>query len=88
MNQIGWRDLAVEAVQEARKGSPEKLELLGRLLEEADLAKQALRDKGYGWTGLSMLETIRNEVPAAARAAPDWPPRYDTKSEGNGGRDA
>ena len=41
----------------------ESLELLTKLLEEADEAKQELRNKGYGWTGLSLLKTVIEEVP-------------------------
>lgn len=36
---------------------------LSRFLQEAEQAKQALRDKGYGWTGLSLIDTILEEVP-------------------------
>jgi hypothetical protein len=35
------------------------LELLSAHLEECDLAKQILRDKGYGCTGMSIVETAR-----------------------------
>lgn len=43
----------------------ERLDLLAQLLEEAEEAKQVLRDKGYGWTGLSLLATVKEEVPSA-----------------------
>ena len=38
------------------------LDLLSQLLEEADQAKQELRNKGYGWLGLSLLKTVQEEV--------------------------
>jgi hypothetical protein len=38
-------------------------ELTAKVLHEADQAKQILRDKGYGYTGLSLLETVKSEVP-------------------------
>lgn len=35
-----------------------QLEMLSRLLEKHDKAKQLLRDKGYGYTGLDILGLI------------------------------
>jgi hypothetical protein len=49
----GWRD----AVQQATTDE-QMAELLVRLLLEQDQAKQALRAKGYGWTGLSLLKSV------------------------------
>jgi hypothetical protein len=60
----GWELLIIRAVHNADKGDSEPLKLLALHLEEVDRAKQVLRDKGYGWTGLSMLETVQSEVKA------------------------
>ena len=46
--------------------NPNKLEyidLVSKVVIQADEAKQELRKKGYGWTGLSLLETVKTEVP-------------------------
>lgn len=51
-----------------RGGSHERLNLLARALFEAERAKQMLRDKGYGWTGLGIYETVRDEVPSILEA--------------------
>lgn len=58
MTSQGWRDVVIQAVRDADSGDKEGLDLLSNYLEECDLAKQALRDKGYGWTGLGILETV------------------------------
>lgn len=39
------------------------LSLLSKMLFESEQAKQELRNKGYGWTGLSLLLTVQQEVP-------------------------
>jgi len=41
----------------------EWLALLGKMLEETEQAKQELKNKGYGWLGLSLLQTVIEEVP-------------------------
>ena len=41
----------------------EWLALLGKMLEETGQAKQELKNKGYGWLGLSLLQTVIEEVP-------------------------
>ena len=41
----------------------EWLVLLGKMLEETEQAKQELKNKGYGWLGLSLLQTVIEEVP-------------------------
>lgn len=38
-------------------------ERIAKMLEEADLAQDMLRKKGYGWTGLSLFETVK-QVPS------------------------
>ena len=66
MDKIGWRFLVLDAAMDAiNNDNPEKLDLLAEYLAECDKAKQALRDKGYGWTGLGILETIQTQVPPA-----------------------
>jgi hypothetical protein len=64
MKKQNWESLIIRAVHNADKGDSESLKLLALHLEEVDTAKQALRDKGYGWTGLSILETVLSEVEA------------------------
>ena len=49
-----WKELIIEA-----KDNEDILNKLSLLLEESDTAKQELRNKGYGWTGLSLLETVK-----------------------------
>lgn len=62
MKAEGWKELIQQAAYEAETGGFEKLDLLAKYLEMCDEAKQELRNKGYGWTGLDILETIK-EVP-------------------------
>jgi hypothetical protein len=64
MTKDGWKGLVIKAVREADAGNVEILDLLAQNLYEADWAKQVLRIKGYGWTGLSLLLTISTEVPS------------------------
>lgn len=42
----------------------ESLDIIAKLLEESEKAKQILREKGYGWTGLSLLNTVSTQVPS------------------------
>lgn len=58
MKKEGWINLVIEAVREHDAGDSEKLDLLGRLLEEQDQAKQMLRDRGYGVTGTPWIDTV------------------------------
>jgi hypothetical protein len=60
----GWKNLVLDAVGKYDDGDWSQLDLLAQVLTEMDAAKQALHDKGYGVTGLSLLETVRQEVPA------------------------
>ncbi len=55
----GWRGCIRHAAND-----PVQLELLALLLYEQDAAKQVLRDKGYGCTGMGWLRTV-NEIPIA-----------------------
>lgn len=45
------------------KGNEEKINILARIIVDKDKAKSILRKKGYGWSGLSLLETVKWEVP-------------------------
>ena len=62
MNKEAWRDLAVSAVVRHQAGDDTALDLLGRLLEEQEQAKDLLRNAGYGWTGTGLLETARKAI--------------------------
>jgi hypothetical protein len=53
-----WRQQAINAVREAEEGDPRMLDRLALLLEQQDAATQRLREKGYGWFGLSLLGTV------------------------------
>ena len=66
MKSDGWKELILQAAYEESVGDHKSVDLLAKLLEEVDRAKQLLRDKGYGVTGMGIFETV-NEVPAAGR---------------------
>jgi hypothetical protein len=53
-------------IEDLRKADDEMLGLVVKMVEEAHAAKNALREKGYGWLGLSLLATIMSEVPNAS----------------------
>lgn len=55
MKADGWKKIIIQANTDEKQ-----MELLAKLLEETDKAKQILSDKGYGWTGLSLLETVKH----------------------------
>lgn len=59
MTRDGWRVLVLMAVDKNAADDPSALDLLVELLHEQDAAKQALRDKGYGWTGLGWAGTVQ-----------------------------
>jgi hypothetical protein len=63
-----WKAFIRSAVESAEAGKHEQLNLLARALEESERAKQMLRDKGYGWSGLGIYETVRDEVPSILEA--------------------
>jgi len=58
-----WKELIYKAISKDASGNSETLDLICANLELNDTAKQALREKGYGWIGLDILETVRQEVP-------------------------
>jgi hypothetical protein len=64
MTREGWRECAIEAVRRADAGEPAMLDLLARLLEQQDDAKEALRRKGYGCIGRPWPDVVL-EVPGA-----------------------
>ncbi len=57
MKATGWVDFILRVADESRTGSSENLERLAVQLEMDDKAKQALRNRGYGWTGIDLLKT-------------------------------
>lgn len=61
------RQMAVilNAVNSLNEGDDSHVELLARVIVEAKEAQQLLREKGYGWSGLSLLKTVSQEVPDA-----------------------
>ncbi len=63
MNALEYMKLILVAVERQKRGDTELLNTISLLCEEADKAKQLLRDKGYGVTGTGLLETCK-EVPA------------------------
>lgn len=65
MTRDGWRALVLEAVRRHDRGDDELLELTADVLAEQDLAKQALRDKGYGCTGVGLLRTVQDVEPSS-----------------------
>jgi hypothetical protein len=60
-----WRQLVMHAATEAVNRDQEPLNLIAEMLYQSEEAKQELRKKGYGCTGMSLLETIKREVPHA-----------------------
>jgi hypothetical protein len=62
-----WRDLVLEAARRHSQGDPELIDLLVKVLEEQEDAKQALRRKGYGVTGTGLLRTVME-----VKARPEW----------------
>ena len=58
----GWRDAVINAVRDHDRGDEYFLELLVKVLVQQDEAKQMLRDKGYGCTGMDLVRTVK-EVP-------------------------
>lgn len=59
MTKEGWELLIVRAVRNFDRDNKDSLERLALHLEETDKAIQVLRNKGYGWTGLGILETVQ-----------------------------
>lgn len=58
MTEQGWRQAVIKAASD-----PGMLNLLGELLHEQDMAKNILREKGYGCIGMPWRDMAR-EVPA------------------------
>lgn len=42
-----------------KDGDEEGLDLIAKIIIESEEAKQILRGKGYGWTGLSLVQTAK-----------------------------
>lgn len=59
MKAEAWRQQAMNAVDEARRGDPRMLERLALLLEQQEQAVQLLAAKGYGgWPGLTIVQLV------------------------------
>ena len=58
-----WKEIIFEGVDKANHGNHAQVDLIAQLLAESEQAKQVLREKGYGWTGLSLLKTVTELVP-------------------------
>lgn len=63
MTKEGWREVILNATRKNDTGDSSALELLAQLLYEQDEAKNSLREKGYGCTGMPWAETV-DEVPS------------------------
>jgi hypothetical protein len=64
-----WLRALQWAADRARSsGSNARLRMFAQTLHEAEQATQALRDRGYGWLGLGLLDTILQCVPPAGEA--------------------
>lgn len=59
------KDYKDHIIQIVTNNNIKAVEILAELIYQADQAKQVLRDKGYGWTGLSLLKTVQDEVQTA-----------------------
>lgn len=59
MKAEGYKQLVIQSVSDAAAGDPSALNLLAKHLEMVDNAKQELRNAGYGWLGLDILETVK-----------------------------
>lgn len=62
MTAEGWRDAIVQAVDASRCGEHHALTLLVQILVEQDEAKQALRQVGFGCTGMPWAEVVRDII--------------------------
>lgn len=59
------RKIYKQMIKDAIKQEDQKqIERLAETMHQADRAKQILRDKGYGWTGLDLLQTVKKVLPA------------------------
>lgn len=64
MRDADTRARAIEVYEEyieraVREQNTEGINIMAQCLVEAEEAKQILRDKGYGWTGLGLEETAK-----------------------------
>lgn len=55
MTKNGWKKLILSC-----RNNEKQLDLLSELLEQVDLSKQILIDKGYSCTRMSLLETVKS----------------------------
>jgi hypothetical protein len=66
MTEQGWRECVRKTASD-----PVLADLMAKLLYEQDQAKQALRELGYGCSGMPWLDVIA-ELRARLRAAGDY----------------
>lgn len=59
MRAIDWQEFILRTVEEYAAGNPDNLKTIAHYLEMCDNAKQVLRDRGYGWTGVDIMETVK-----------------------------
>lgn len=59
MDKQRWKELIISAVCSANNGDESSLLLLSEMCEEGDQVKQLLREKGFGCTGMGILETAK-----------------------------
>ena len=61
-NAVRMKQFIIDAVESAKSGNMENIDLIVTLIETAEQAKQILRAKGYGVAGTPIVETAQ-EVP-------------------------
>jgi hypothetical protein len=49
-----------------RRDEAGTLKLLARVANDSNQAKNLLREAGYGWTGLNVVETVKQALKATA----------------------
>jgi predicted amidophosphoribosyltransferase len=62
LSRRNYQELIERAVREHKSGNSALLEEMSSQLERADAAKEVLREKGYGRTGMDLL-MIAREIP-------------------------
>jgi hypothetical protein len=62
MTAEGWRAALFQAIEAFRGGDPRAVDLLVQILVEQDQAKQALREVGFGCTGMPWADVVRDII--------------------------
>ena len=63
MTPAGWESLILRAARDFTHGDTSRMQRLCQTLYEMDQALELLRGKGYGDIGMSLLTTIKTQVP-------------------------